>query len=106
MIKRILRKIFLKKVDCSTLKLTYIKSYNGRWVAGQYSSMTDRIYLNTKYLDTFTIKEIAKIITHESLHKILYHTCGDNASNGLDDYLVWKDNKQVVERINHSGLCD
>ena len=98
-----------KKVDCSTL--TFKPPMNNQHyklqVAGNFNFISGEIYINPRVINYIKkgerIKFVVSILSHESLHKVLYHTIGKRESDLPDIYLK-KHDRYDARKLKYDGL--
>jgi len=98
-----------KKVDCSTLTFKPPKDnlHYKLNVAGNFNFKSGKIYINPITIGITKkrkqIKFVVSILSHESLHKILYHTIGEKES-GLPDVYLKKHDRYDATLLKYDGL--
>lgn len=102
----------MKEVDCSTIyvgadenRLDDVKSYlnwskRKVFLSGHYRITNGKMFIYGNYV---SIKGIVSILSHESLHKVIYETIGRLESFLPDIYLKYIDYYDM-RKMDYSGL--
>jgi len=95
-------------IDCSTIHIMkneqlddedkIIIRDNNRYLLGFYEGSSDNIFL---YGNLIKCRNIVSLLSHEVLHKILFHKIGIDACEGLDVYLKYDG---IYKKIDNGGI--